>query len=622
MKKRLNSNSILNFVAVFILIALIAYLVSAAASYNSATLNAPVSGGNYSAKDLLTFNCSVRYINFSSAKPVNVSLWVNKTGGNAWNGSIVNVSVTTNTSDLQIAYQNASINFSGLTGDILPDGKNYNFTCKGDNGTYFEFSGAAGNITIDSSPPNATTLSVNTNTTGEGNYSGVGGLLTLNVSVDDVTIGRDSVYFNITNSTGTQVLMSSRAYNHTSLLFNASINVSSLTTGLHNATVWANDSLNNINRSKYLMIYIDNLGPATSSLYSSNLTAGKNVSGYTTTLYEINTSVEDARLPLDSVYFNISSTAGVQYNWTRAFNNSNLTEFNATINTTYLADGQYYITSYTNDSLGNLNKTSMILVRFDNTAPSIDSLTKTSSSTNSITLAVAITESGSGVQACTCDRTTASVTGGGNAWTITESPLQGGTSYTYSVTCTDYAGLTSGLLSITTSTETGSGTTTGGGGGARGTTYTVSKEQFEEGYTKAIGTSDKIKVSVSSVDHQISVSTVTSTTATITISSTPQTATLSVGDTRKFEVTGDTFYDMSVKLNSIANNKASLTVKSIHEEITAETTAEEEEKEAAAGEVKEEELAKGKNLVWIILIIAVVVIAIIAYIVYKKKRYY
>ncbi len=57
----------------------------------------------------------------------------------------------------------------------------------------------------------------------------------------------------------------------------------------------------------------------------------------------------------------------------------------------------------------------------------------------------------------------------------------------------------------------------------------------------------------------------TNLTATVQVESVPQMAILSIGQVKQFELSGDNYYDLSVKLNSIANGSANLTLKFIHE---------------------------------------------------------
>jgi hypothetical protein len=64
---------------------------------------------------------------------------------------------------------------------------------------------------------------------------------------------------------------------------------------------------------------------------------------------------------------------------------------------------------------------------------------------------------------------------------------------------------------------------------------------------------------------------VSSNSVTINVSSDPQSATLNVGETKKFEINEDGYYDISVKLNDMENSKANLTVMYLHEKM-AETT--------------------------------------------------
>ncbi|MCH7850118.1 MAG: carboxypeptidase regulatory-like domain-containing protein [Nanoarchaeota archaeon] len=62
----------------------------------------------------------------------------------------------------------------------------------------------------------------------------------------------------------------------------------------------------------------------------------------------------------------------------------------------------------------------------------------------------------------------------------------------------------------------------------------------------------------------------TNTTAVIIISSEPQQATLKIGERKGFEVTGDEYYDVLVKLNNIEDDRANLTISYIHKNILPE----------------------------------------------------
>jgi hypothetical protein len=164
-------------------------------------------------------------------------------------------------------------------------------------------------------------------------------------------------------------------------------------------------------------------------------------------------------------------------------------------------------------------------------------------------------------------------------------------------------------------------------------TYLVDDQQFKEGYTKELGKKARVRVTVNENIHYVGVADLTSTTATINVSSTPQQAVMSVGEEKKFDVTADNYYDVIVKLNSITDDKASVTVKSIHEEVPVQPEATpvttEEPTEGITGEKQgvEEELRQEppskKSYLWlwavIIIIVILVIIVLVWYFGFYKK---
>jgi len=111
-------------------------------------------------------------------------------------------------------------------------------------------------------------------------------------------------------------------------------------------------------------------------------------------------------------------------------------------------------------------------------------------------------------------------------------------------------------------TGTGTGTTT-----TAANVYTINSSQLQTGYSQELSVNDSIKFTIDNETHYLKLTGLTNTTATITVNSSTQQATLSIGEEKKFELTGDNFYDIYVKLNNITNNKANITIKSIYEEI-------------------------------------------------------
>jgi len=211
-------------------------------------------------------------------------------------------------------------------------------------------------VTLDSTAPNVSTFYTTTN---NGNYSGI---RTLNVSVSEGGIGISSVYFNVTYVNGTQI-----SFNRGSIsgvYYNSSIDTTLFQDGRYNVTVYANDTLNNLNNSKYISFIVDNIAPNVSAFFTTNTNNG-NYSGIRT----LNVSVSDGGAGIDSVYFNITNSSGVQINFTKA--SASGIYYNISIDTSKFTDGMYNVTVYANDTAvnTNLNKTEKVQITFDNTAP-------------------------------------------------------------------------------------------------------------------------------------------------------------------------------------------------------------------------------------------------------------
>jgi len=194
---------------------------------------------------------------------------------------------------------------------------------------------------------------------------------------------------------------------------------------------------------------------------------------------------------------------------------------------------------------------------------------------------------------------------------------------TYYIRCKDLAG---NIMNVSNSTnyaadvrkeKTFSPTISlGGGGGSSGgavvpsywtITYSVNNDDFEVGYSKLLKERQRLKVKINDKNHYIGVVNLTNTTVTINVSSTPQQAILSIGQEKMFDVTNDTYYDLYIKLNNITNNTANLTVKKIHEEISAKVLplkekiiSEEKEKICIEGEKRclNDKLQECKNNTW------------------------
>jgi len=196
----------------------------------------------------------------------------------------------------------------------------------------------------------------------------------------------------------------------------------------------------------------------------------------------------------------------------------------------------------------------------------------------------------------------------------------------WSVNCTDNSGnigasevRTIKIKAITSSV--GSGSTGGASANVWSKVYAINDNQFKEGYTKDLVKKNKVEFKIGELVHSVGVKEVSSSTVKIQVASTPQEAVLNVGEKRKFEVTGDDYYDVLVNLNSITGSIASMTITSIREAMSAADQEQKEEMEkVAAGEETGEAEEAGGISSSLLLLICVVVIIVVIVIVLKKKQ--
>jgi hypothetical protein len=143
-------------------------------------------------------------------------------------------------------------------------------------------------------------------------------------------------------------------------------------------------------------------------------------------------------------------------------------------------------------------------------------------------------------------------------------------SHMWQINCSDSAGnlnnSVSRSLTITSSACTNCGGGGGGGGGGSSfSTYSISSEQAETGYTQNLKKDDIIKFSAVGENHTLKVKSLSQNSAEILIESNPVSATLSAGEEKKINLDNDEYFDLYLKLNSISSDKANITIKSIRE---------------------------------------------------------
>ncbi|MBM3232860.1 hypothetical protein FJZ18_01705 [Candidatus Pacearchaeota archaeon] len=161
-------------------------------------------------------------------------------------------------------------------------------------------------------------------------------------------------------------------------------------------------------------------------------------------------------------------------------------------------------------------------------------------------------------------------------------------------------------------------------------TIILSETQVINGYSANLGSNERVKLTVNNEEHSVGVLAISATTATIQVASTPQNATLTIGESKKFEVTNDSYYDLKVTLNSITGNKANFTIISIREEMSSAQKVATPKADDVPGEQKQQQVTKDQpiqtrntennNWYWV-LVVAIVLVIVIIVAVSRSKRH-
>ncbi len=220
-------------------------------------------------------------------------------------------------------------------------------------------------------------------------------------------------------------------------------------------------------------IIIDHTGPQVQAAnFSATFFNGANLSTAARgSNYTLNVSIYDAVIGIQTVYLNITNSSGGQnqtFTLTREGSTNQFISLN--LNTSQFPDGEYNLTVYANDSLGNSNSSAVVQrVIFDKTEPSLSFSCSPSSVEEGevVTCSCTATDATSGVNS--------SYGVNGVSFTASPSTTQTGSSFVQSCTGQDKAG---NLKTMTTtyavsgSSSSSSGTT--GATGATGATGTGS----------------------------------------------------------------------------------------------------------------------------------------------------
>jgi hypothetical protein len=446
-----------------------------------------------------------------------------------------------------------------------------------------------------------------------------------NVSVAE--LNTKNITFLLYNETGLKNLS---AFTMSSNVTNNTLNWTGLSDGVYTYNATVIDLALNSNTSITRTVKLD----TTPSLVSfiSPITA----TNYSRGFVAINISANDTTgVGVERVFLNVTNSTGTQVNATYLYQAGTTIYWNSTLNVSlWGGDGLYNITIFANDTLNNLNSTTRIQLTVDSAAPVVTLISPAnaaSSTSTSWEFTYNVTDSVSTNCSLILDgiiaNTSSSINVSGGTGTFTNSSSVG--SHTWSINCTDSANnaANSSTRSFSVTTVTTTNTATSGGSAITAvpfwtSTYTISDEQFQNGFSQNLGTRGRIKFIFNGSEHLVGIVNMTETSATINISSTPQQAVFNIGDTKKFELTNDSYYDVKVTLNSIASGKANVSIVKISELIPVVSTPTSPQTTTEKIQEKISEITEQTEewKFWAVIILIAIVIVVVVYLVVKKMK--
>jgi hypothetical protein len=151
---------------------------------------------------------------------------------------------------------------------------------------------------------------------------------------------------------------------------------------------------------------------------------------------------------------------------------------------------------------------------------------------------------------------------------------------------------------------------------------------LRRGYTTELRkNTDTIRFEVDNKDHKLEVLEVTETTVKIKISSDTVTETLKEGDTRRYDLDNNGYYDTKIVLDEIVDEDdgiVEITMYSINEKITTTTQTQQKDDNYQASNAQTIELGEEESNSWyyliFLIVILVVFVGVLLYLAYKKNR--
>lgn len=210
------------------------------------------------------------------------------------------------------------------------------------------------------------------------------------------------------------------------------------------------------------------------------------------------------------------------------------------------------------------------------------------------------------------------------------SGLSAGTSYNYNLTICDLAGNCNFSLGSFI-TQSPSVVRSSGGGGGGGTVqnlplvYAPSQQQTFSGYSADLKKDDQVIFTIfdeNAQNHTIRIVNITNISVSLVVQSNPVNVTLGIGQSIKLNLSSPEFYNLFLRLDSILNGKAKLTIQTIHELIIPEQQKEKFNESVNETGQKVELTRKTSWTIPILVGLAVVFLVLVFYIFnyFERKR--
>ena len=472
----------------------------------------------------------------------------------------------------------------------------------------------SGLYALDSLAPNVTLISPTNNTIDSSNNQTFSCNVTDNLQLKNITLeiwdNVGDLYYNVSNETSGNFL---------ELEFNVS-----LSEGNYDWNCIAYDQgENGAYASSNFSLFIGNVSVTLSSPVNNTFT-NQNQTNFTcpsqtSSVYEltnISFFIWNATDLVNSSYLDISGISNsttFQYNFTEE------------------AEYEWNCIAYNNETQFSVNENSTIT--YDISNPVISDMGSSVSTTSATITWTTNKTANSSVEYGTATDlgTTSSNSDLTTSHSIALSSLSSSTTYYYNVTSCDQAGncVINGTYDFTTSAPAADPVSSGGGGGVSTTssnTYTLTASQASSGYTQELEEDDKIKFvffDKKSVQHTLTLDDVGNNFVKLTIRSDPIELTLGIGQSAKLNLTSSNYYDLYIKLNSIDNKKAKLTIQTINEEVPqTPITGDVIQDEIGDGEKQITTMDNGKekdNLKNILIIVLIVIVLALIFVITLKQ---